>query len=494
MDLVSTRNTGNRVNPATAISQGLSDEGGLFVPCVFPKFAPDEIVGLWDKRYFERAAFIAAPFLSGFTFDELLSYACTAYSSFPRDAAPIVSLDSKTHVLELFHGPTLAFKDFALCFLPPLIGASLKKTGIDKTAVVLVATSGDTGSAALEGFSGADGTAVCVFYPDGGVSALQRLQMTTQTKENLKVIGIRGNFDDAQSGVKGIFGDSLIRENLESRGYMLSSANSINWGRIVPQIAYYFSAYADLVGSGKINSGEEINVVVPTGNFGNILAAYYARKCGLPLGKLVCASNSNNVLTDFIHTGVYDKNRKFYTTVSPSMDILISSNLERFVFDLYEGDCGAVSAMAKLLSKTGRYEVEPSALAKAQSVLDAGCATDLETLETIRKTHDKYGYLCDTHTAVALNVLEKHMRETGDETHALVVATASPFKFADSVLDALNAQNTGNDFGNLNELARVSGVDVPHVLAALAKKEERHKTICAPNEMKDELLGWLADM
>lgn len=477
--------------PAAAISQGLSDDGGLFVPLVFPKFTIDEIVGLRGKRYFERAAFIAAPFLSGFSFEEIKSYAKTAYGSFPSDAAPTMSLDSTTHVLELFHGPTLAFKDFALCFLPLLLSSSLKKMGIDKTAVVLAATSGDTGSAALEGFSGAEGTAVCVFYPDGGVSSLQRLQMTTQTENNLKVVGIRGNFDDAQNGVKRIFCDLSFKEILDSKGYVLSSANSINWGRIVPQIAYYFSAYVDLVGSGKINSGDDINVVVPTGNFGNILAAYYARKCGLPVRKLICASNSNNVLTNFFHTGAYDKNREFFTTVSPSMDILISSNLERYLYDLYDRDCNAISAMSQLLSETGRYEIEPWALKKAQSVFCAGYATESETLETIRETHEKFGYLSDTHTAVALNVLDRYVKETGDDTPALVVATASPFKFADSVLRVLEVQNTGNDLENLNELARVSGKGVPSVLACLAKKEERHKTVCNPNEMKDELLGWI---
>ena len=493
MKLVSTRDINSKtVSPAEAIAYGLAKDGGLFAPSVFPNFTLEDISGLTEKSYNELAAFAAKPFLSGFTYEELELFTALAYKGFPCNAAPVVSLDDKTHILELFHGPTLAFKDFALSLLPYLLTASFKKLGISKNAVILAATSGDTGSAALEGFAGVQGTKICVFYPHGGVSNIQKLQMTSKTGENLKVIGITGNFDDAQSGVKAIFGDSAAAALLEESGYILSSANSINWGRIVPQIAYYFSAYASLVSAEKLAPGSPVNIVVPTGNFGNILAAYYAKKCGLPIHKLICASNSNNVLSDFINTGIYDKNRDFHTTVSPSMDILISSNLERFLFDLHDCDGGAVKSLMSSLSKAGRYEISSSIHKKVQEHCYAGYADDMATLSAIKEIWQKHGYLSDTHTAVGIKVHKEYIEKTGDNsTPAIIVSTASPFKFTDSVLKALGVQCTQDDFENLKKLSQISGIEIPKPLAALADNEEHHKIICEPNEMKIQLFDWL---
>ena len=438
MDLVSTRNIHTRVISAQAIVRGLSDDGGLFAPIDFPAFSLDEIVRFDD--YSELVSFVASAFLPDFTRDELRSLTSEAYKNFPKNAAPIVSLNENTHILELFHGPTLAFKDFALQLLPRLLVAALKKTGVDKTAVILTATSGDTGSAALEGFGLVDGIKICVFYPESGISNIQKLQMTTQSAKNAKVVGLKGNFDDAQSGVKGIFTDKQLTTMLNERGYILSSANSINWGRIVPQIAYYFWAYRNLVSAKTIALGEEINISVPTGNFGNILAAYYAKKSGLPVSKLICASNSNNVLSDFISKGIYDKNRDFHVTLSPSMDILISSNLERFLFELHDHNDEAVKELMQQLAVTGRYEISPEALAKMQEVFYAGYADDSNTLKSVADVWQKYGYLSDTHTAVGIKVHEEYIVATGDDTHTIIASTASPFKFADSTCSILNGK------------------------------------------------------
>jgi len=490
MKLVSTRNIKKQVNPAEAIVQGLSGDGGLFAPTSFPTFSLQDIIRF--ERYDELVTFVASAFLSDFTSDELACLTSAAYKSFPEDAAPVVSLNKNTHILELFHGPTLAFKDFALQLLPHLLTTALKKTGSDKTAVILAATSGDTGSAALEGFGLVGGTKICVFYPQAGISNIQKLQMTSQSSGNAKVIGLRGNFDDAQSGVKQIFSDTELVAHLNEQGYILSSANSINWGRIVPQIAYYFWAYRNLVKSNTIAVDEQINISVPTGNFGNILAAYYAKKCGLPARRLICASNSNNVLSDFISKGIYDKNRDFHITLSPSMDILISSNLERFLFELHDHDDEAVKGLMHQFAATGRYEINPEALAKMQGVFYAGYADDSSTLKSVSDVWQKYGYLSDTHTAVGIKVHEEYMAATGDSTHTIVASTASPFKFADSTLLALGELVTGDDFERLIKLSSISGVSVPPALMELSQKDERHKTICTPDEMKKQVLDWLA--
>jgi len=489
MRLVSTRNTKKQVNPTEAIVQGLSNDGGLFAPTSFPEICLETIVNF--ERYDELVSFVAAAFLSDFTREELGKLAAAAYKDFPKDAAPVVSLNKNTHILELFHGPTLAFKDFALQLLPRLLTSALKKTEVDKTVVILTATSGDTGSAALEGFGSVEGAKICVFYPQSGISNVQKLQMTSQSSKNAKVIGLKGNFDDAQSGVKRIFSDSELVAQLNEQGYILSSANSINWGRIVPQIAYYFWAYRNLVRSKTIAVGELINIAVPTGNFGNILAAYYAKKCGLPVRKLICASNSNNVLSDFISKGIYDKNRGFHVTLSPSMDILVSSNLERFLFELYNHDDGAVKELMQQLATTGRYEISPEALAKMQDIFHADYADDNDTLKSVSDVWQSHGYLSDTHTAVAIKVHEEYVEMTGDDTHTIIASTASPFKFADSTLSALGEPIEGDDFERLTKLSSISGISVPKALMELSQKEEQHKAVCSPDEMKGQVLDWL---
>jgi len=489
MKLVSTRDINKQIGSAEAIVAGLSEDGGLFAPTSFPRFSLEDVVGI--SNYSDLVGFIAAAFLSDFTQEELSTIAASAYKGFPKSAAPLVSLGQSTHILELYHGPTLAFKDFALQFLPRLLTMALKKTGIDKTSVILAATSGDTGSAALEGFGSVDGVKVCVFYPQSGISNVQRLQMTSQNSENTKVIGLKGNFDDAQSGVKQIFSDKELAAHLSEKGYIFSSANSINWGRIVPQIVYYFWAYATLVRTEKVTLGESVNITVPTGNFGNILAAYYAKKCGLPVHKLICASNSNNVLSDFIKTGEYDKNRAFHITASPSMDILVSSNLERLLFEMHEHDDRAVRALMNQLMSSGYYKISNKALQAMQDSFYAGYVSDAETLKCISDTWRKCGYLSDTHTAVGIKVHEEYAEKTGDATHTIIASTASPFKFADSAILALGGHANGDDFKRLEHLSQMSGISVPHVLRDLSQKEELHKTVCSPCEMKRQILDWL---
>lgn len=495
MDYISTRDSGHRVSAAQAIVSGLSPDGGLFLPESLPQFSLSEIEAMAKTGYAGRAVAVLSRFLTDFSEDELREYVSRAYApeKFPPKAvAPVVSLDENAHILELFHGPTCAFKDFALQLLPFLLTASLRKTGCDKTVVILVATSGDTGKAALEGFADVPGAKICVFYPDGGTSNIQRLQMTTQAGENVMVFAAEGNFDDAQNGVKRIFTDRAYAEELADRGYILSSANSINWGRLVPQIAYYFSAYCELLNAGRIKPGDPVNVVVPTGNFGNILAAYFAKHCGLPVGKLVCASNRNNVLTDFITTGTYDRNRGFYVTTSPSMDILISSNLERLLYLLCGRDDKVLRGYMEALAKAGKYTVGADVLAKLQSEFAAGCADDAATAAAIRGVYRETGYLCDTHTAVAVNVYRDYAAKTGDRTPTVIASTASPFKFANSVLPAAFGRAAdGGDFALLAKLAELSGQPAPRALAGLQDKTERFTATVEPAKMKEAVSGWL---
>ena len=495
MDYISTRDSGHRVSAAQAIVSGLSPDGGLFLPESLPQFSLSEIEAMAKTGYAGRAVAVLSRFLTDFSEDELREYVSRAYApeKFPPKAvAPVVPLDENAHILELFHGPTCAFKDFALQLLPFLLTASLRKTGCDKTVVILVATSGDTGKAALEGFADVPGAKICVFYPDGGTSNIQRLQMTTQAGENVMVFAAEGNFDDAQNGVKRIFTDRAYAEELADRGYILSSANSINWGRLVPQIAYYFSAYCELLNAGRVKPGDPVNIVVPTGNFGNILAAYFAKHCGLPVGKLVCASNRNNVLTDFITTGTYDRNRGFYVTTSPSMDILISSNLERLLYLLCGRDDKVLRGYMEALAKTGKYTVGADVLAKLQSEFAAGCADDAATAAAIRGVYRETGYLCDTHTAVAVNVYRDYAAKTGDRTPTVIASTASPFKFANSVLPAAFGRAAdGGDFALLAKLAELSGQPAPQALAGLQDKTERFTATVEPARMKDAVSGWL---
>lgn len=492
----STRNSNLKVTAAQAIAQGISEEGGLFVPESLPKLTPDDIKTLAGKSYAERAKFVLKGFLTDFTDEELdycVSNAYTAEKFGSDDIAQLAHLYSGTYMLELWHGPTCAFKDMALQLLPYLLTVSAKKTVDGKDIVILVATSGDTGKAALEGFKDVDGTKIIVFYPDDGVSDMQKRQMTTQEGKNVGVCAIKGNFDDAQNGVKAIFTNSAIKQKLDSHNMQFSSANSINWGRLVPQIVYYISSYCELVKAGEIENGDEINVVVPTGNFGNILAAYYAKGMGLPIAKFICASNANKVLTDFIATGVYDKNREFFTTISPSMDILISSNLERLLYELCGKDDKAINELFTKLKEDGKYAVPDAVKQKLQQEFYGGCCDDAQTKQTIKAVFDKYSYLCDTHTAVAVKVYEDYKAETGDDTKTIIASTANPYKFSASVLGAVSSEDCGqlDEFEKVGKLNETSGMAVPKALADLKDKQARFNDCILKDEMPDAVLNML---
>lgn len=497
MQYQSTRNKTVFVSSAQAIKMGLSPEGGLFVPERIPMVTKDEIASLADKSYRERAFFILSKYLTDFSDEELekcIDLAYTKEKFGTNTIAPVYKLNQNTFFLELWHGPTCAFKDMALQILPHLLTTSMKKTGETDEIVILVATSGDTGKAALEGFRDVDGTRIMVFFPENGVSEIQKLQMLTQEGNNVSVVAVCGNFDDAQNGVKAIFTDNDYKSELASAKFKLSSANSINWGRLVPQIVYYFSAYADMLSGGEINAGELINIVVPTGNFGNILAAYYAKKMGLPVKKLICASNENNVLTDFINTGVYDKNRQFHVTISPSMDILISSNLERFLYDLSGSQDSLISDLMKQLTTSGRYEIPDTMKAEMKELFWAECANDEETMNTIKKCKDEYDYCMDTHTAVAKTVYDKYLSSVGDTTKTVIASTASPFKFNQSVLIALMgypAVAGKDEFTLLDMLKEESGMNIPPSLAALKTKPKLFDIVCEKDQMKQVVSDFL---
>ena len=491
----STRDNSCRVTAAQAISRGISSEGGLFVPEAFPQLSMDELQGLVGKSYNEKAKAVLSKFLTDFSAEELANCVDCAYTTEKFDSgniSEIAKVGEHAYLLELWHGPTCAFKDMALQLLPHLLTVSAEKTVPGKEIVVLVATSGDTGKAALEGFKDVSGTKMLVFYPVHGVSNMQKLQMTTQEGGNVAVCAIEGNFDDAQSGVKKIFTDPDVLKELEKNGQMFSSANSINWGRLVPQIVYYVAAYTSLVEQGEIPLGEQVNVVVPTGNFGNILAAYYAKGMGLPVGKLICASNRNKVLTDFLRTGVYDKNREFHTTPSPSMDILISSNLVRLLYDLCGKDDAQIREWFSALAKEGRYSVTPEVLSKLRAGFYGGYCTDEETLSTIGKVFREYGYLSDTHTAVGLKVYEDYVQVTGDTAKTIIASTASPYKFTGSVLKAITKDPIPeDDFAQVELLAKLSGTTPPASLLALKDKKVRFTGSVQKEEMVEQVLRML---
>ena len=495
----STTNKNIVVSASQAIAQGISTDGGLFVPQEIPQYSLADIESFTKLDYVGRAKKILSDYLDDFTaeeIDECVTKAYTAEKFGSNNPAPLSYQkygDIDINVLELWHGPTSAFKDMALQILPHLLTKSLKKTSPDKEAVILVATSGDTGKAALEGFKDVDGTKIMVFYPVDGVSPMQKRQMTTQEGGNVNVCAIRGNFDDAQTGVKKIFTDKTLVKKLQENNYIFSSANSINWGRLLPQIVYYFSAYAELINDGKIKLGDKINVVVPTGNFGNILASYYAFRMGLPINKFICASNSNNVLTDFIATGTYDKNRDFYATISPSMDILVSSNLERFLYHMTEKDDKKVKEWMTALKTTGAYSVDEDVKTKITSLFAAGFCDDAKTKTTIDEFFNKYGYLCDTHTAVAVNVYKEYVEKTGDRTPVVLDSTASPYKFSGSVLKAIaDGEELPNDeFEMVDLLSKKTGTDVPKPLAALKDKETRFTEVVNADEMPEFVLNAL---
>lgn len=495
MEYTSTRNKNIRVSAAQAIAQGISEDGGLFVPVSVPAVSMDEIIELSHADYITRAKKILSLYLTDFT-DEELDYCVNgAYEkskfSSPK-IAPLVEVEPNTHVLELWRGPTCAFKDMALQILPYLLTVAASKTAGGKEIVILVATSGDTGKAALEGFKDVKNTKVLVFYPEDGVSPMQKLQMMTQEGENVGVCAIKGNFDDAQSGVKKIFTDPAVREKLAAHNMMFSSANSINWGRLVPQVVYYFSAYCDMINDGSIEPGKEINVVVPTGNFGNILAAYYAKKMGLPIRKLICASNANNVLTDFLTSGTYDRNRDFYMTASPSMDILISSNLERLLFDLTGFNDELVRGWMNALASDGKYTVTDDVFAKIKDLFVAGYCDDDATKATIKKVFESDKYLCDTHTAVAVNVYEAYKERTADETDTVIASTANPYKFSADVLEAvIGERSSGSEFSVVSELSVATNEPVPPQLANLSEKAVRFKGVCEKSQMIDEVYKML---
>lgn len=478
MNYVSTRNNSVKVSSAFAIAHGISAEGGLYVPESMPKLTTEDFSKLSALDYKGKAEYILKKFLTDFT-DEEISYCVNgAYTgSFDNEKpAAIAQLGSNINILELWHGPTCAFKDLALQLLPYLLTTSTKKISDGKKTVILVATSGDTGKAALEGFKDVENTEIIVFYPSDGVSPMQKLQMDSQKGSNVHVCAIKGNFDDAQTGVKKIFTDNEIKATLAKNGMEFSSANSINWGRLVPQIIYYISAYCDMLSKGDdLSNG--FNVVVPTGNFGNILAAYFAKEMGVPVNRLICASNANRVLTDFINTGVYDRNRDFYTTMSPSMDILISSNLERMLYILADGDDKYIAELQNNLSENGKFTVNDTVLSKLQNLFYGACCDDEGTLATIKKTFDEYGYLCDTHTAVAVNAYEQYLEATGDNRPVLIASTASPYKFAKSVISALTDNIPKSEFDTVEALSSLTNTNVPMPIAELKNATARFKDI-----------------
>ncbi len=494
MNYLSTRNKDLRMSAAQAIAKGLAPDGGLMTPAVLPRLPSTAMETMREMSYQQRVIYIMNSFLEGFSGSELTTYASEAYGggkfSHP-DVAPVHKLDDNTYCLELWHGPTCAFKDMALQILPHLLSASLEKNDEKKTVCILVATSGDTGKAALEGFRNVDKTKILVFYPKDGVSDIQELQMVTQEGGNVGVCSVVGNFDDAQTGVKKMFADEALAAELAERGYFLSSANSINWGRVLPQIVYYASAYCDLLKSGAIPPGQQINVCVPTGNFGNILAAYYAKTMGVPINRLICASNQNNVLTDFIHTGSYDRNRTFYNTISPSMDILISSNLERMIFELSGRDDKLVREYMSQLAEYGSYRVDSSIRTKLKREFSAGYCDDTQTRAMIAKMWKDQNYLIDPHTAVAFHVLEQYREETGDDTVAVAVSTASPFKFCSSVLTALGVEKHWAGVEILDQLSSHTGVPVPPSLARLKNKRRRFNGVVEKSAMMDCVLDML---
>ncbi len=476
------------VSPCQAILAGIAPDGGLYLPedFSFPAFSAEKTV---LKDFYGIAADVLFALFPEFTRSEVEEMVRRAYSGKfqTEDITPTVKV-GEDYVLELFRGPTCAFKDVALSILPHLLSKSRGKLGVTDQIVILTATSGDTGKAALQGFCDVEGTKILVFYPHGGVSRVQRAQMVTQRGANTFVSAIEGNFDDAQTGVKNIFSSFAKENTMAGTGARLSSANSINIGRLAPQIVYYFKAYGDLIRQGRITWGDKVDFVVPTGNFGNILAGYFARILGLPVGKLVCASNANNVLTDFIRTGTYDKRRPFYQTTSPSMDILVSSNLERLLFLLSEGDDKAVSHWMASLNKDGVYSVPETLLAKLNETFTAYSLSDEEASAVLGKVYAQTGYLCDPHTAVAMGAAMQYKEKEGTKNPVVVLSTASPFKFSRPVLSAIGADAQGDEFDLLRRLSALSGLEIPSSLAELESLPERHSGVIPKEKMADFVL------
>lgn len=488
---ISTRGGGEAVPASEAILMGLAEDGGLFFPDHIPPLSKS-LRELSEMSYQQVAYEVMQPFLSDYTEEELKNCIKNAYDSkFDTEViAPLVYADG-AYYLELFHGATIAFKDMALSILPHLMTTAVNKNHIKNDIVILTATSGDTGKAALAGFAGVKGTKIIVFYPKGGVSPIQEKQMVTQKGDNIFVVGIHGNFDDAQSGVKKIFGDREFAKLMADNGYQFSSANSINIGRLVPQIVYYVYACAQLLKEGKLADGEEVNVVVPTGNFGNILAAYFAKNMGLPIAKLICASNENKVLYDFFRTGVYDRNRDFVLTSSPSMDILISSNLERLIYLIAGSDAEKNRELMMQLSTSGKYEISTKMQEKLQDFY-GGYADESETAKTIASLYENCGYVIDPHTAVASCVCKKYREQTGDRTKTIIASTASPYKFTRSVMAAIGKEDSSkDDFALADALSGLSGVKVPQAVEGIRTAPILHNTVCGKDEMADVVKKYL---
>ena len=495
MKFISTRGFEKKYSAAEAILMGIAPDGGLFVPETIPTLSRGDIEAMKDMKFYQISASVLSRFLDDFSEEELLDYTSQAYAEekWGENTVPLVQLNQyndKEYILELWHGPTCAFKDVALQLLPHLMTASISKTGAKDKICILTATSGDTGKAALEGFKDLPGTEIIVFYPTGGVSDAQKLQMVTTGGSNTHVIAVNGCFDDAQSGVKKIFGDEAFAKELKDNGIRLSSANSINWGRLVPQIAYYVASYVELLRMEKIEMGEAINFVVPTGNFGNILAAWFAKQMGIPVHKLICASNRNKVLCDFFNNGKYDRKREFYKTTSPSMDILISSNLERLLFEITEQNSGLVVEWMNALYTDGVYTVDPGTLKVLHRLFVGGFADDKGVSKTILDVYDRTDNVVDTHTAVGFNIYNRYHQRSGDEHKTVFVSTASPFKFAPAVMDAIRGEGYSNGRSDeivIAELSEESGLEIPQSIKELPTLEIRHKDVINKEDMEDKV-------
>ena len=493
MEFISTRGKDKVASASHAIVKGLASDGGLFVPTFFPDFK-NELKDMLSMSYAEIATKVIGSYLDEYDKEDLLNACKKAYSKFDEgEAAPVVKIDDNFYVLELFHGPTLAFKDIALTMLPYLLRKGADQVGIKERILILVATSGDTGKAALEGFKDADGINIIVFYPEEGVSDMQKLQMRTQEGDNVKVVSVKGNFDDCQTAVKNIFSDKKFNAELKEKGVILSSANSINFGRLVPQVAYYFSAYIDLVNSGEISLGDKIDFCVPTGNFGNILAGYYAKQMGLPVGKLVCASNKNNVLTEFFNEGVYDSNREFYKTMSPSMDILISSNLERLIFELSGRNSALIESRMNQLKLTKEYSLTKEEIDKLNAEFIAGYCDEDECLETIADFFEETGYVFDTHTSVASFVASGYLEDYKSKLPIVVLSTASPYKFPQNVLLALSGKTCKDAFMASNKLRDLTAYPIPEQISLLKTKEIRFSESVSKDATKDAVIKFITN-
>lgn len=492
MKFISTRGKSEVSCSAMAIAKGLADDGGLFVPETFPSVTEKELSEMIEMDYARRATIVLHKYLEEYDVDDLYNACKCAYDKFEDgDAAPIVKIDENTFIMELFHGPTLAFKDVALTLLPYLLRKGCDISGVKEKVLILVATSGDTGKAALEGFKDADGIKIMVFYPSEGVSDMQKLQMCTQEGKNVNVVAIKGNFDDCQTAVKNIFVSKEINSKLFEKGVVLSSANSMNFGRLVPQVTYYFSAYCDLVSSGEIKMGDKINFAVPTGNFGNILAGYYAKQMGLPIDKLICASNSNNVLTEFFATGTYDRNRDFFKTMSPSMDILISSNLERLIFELSDRDFALTEKRMDELKKQGVYSISKEEKSKLDKEFCAGYTDEEDCSEIISDVFEEYGYVLDPHTSVAYDVVARCNEYDKLTGATVIVSTASPYKFAHDVLNAINSKAPSDAFKSAEKLCEITAAPIPKQITELKIKEKRFTKVVEKNMAAEQVMEFI---